>query len=176
MPTYDISEKHETIVCASSETVYAALNSFDFNKSAVVRRLFQLRGLAVQNSRDAAAQILTLRDMTKFGFAILGEKPNEEILLGLIGKFWKPAGDLQRVKAEDFSGFHKSGYAKATWNFTLMKHAPQEICLTTETRVQCLDKASRQSFSFYWTFIKPFSGWIRREALRLIKQKAEAVS
>jgi hypothetical protein len=176
MPTYDFSEKHETIVRASAGTVYAALCSFDFNESAVIRWLFHLRGLAAKNSCDATTQILTLRDMTQFGFVILGEKPNEEILFGLVGKFWKPKGDLQRVKAEDFLGFDKSGYAKTTWNFTLMKLASREICLTTETRVRCTDEASRRSFSFYWTFIKPFSGWIRQEALRLAKQKAEAVS
>ena len=176
MPVYDFSEKHETIIRASAEKVYAALNSFDFNESVVIRWLFRLRGLAAKSACDATAQALTLRDMTNFDFVILGEKPNEEILFGLIGKFWKPTGDLQKVKAEDFQRFDKSGYAKATWNFVLMRRATGEIWLTTETRVQCLDEASHQSFGFYWTFIKHFSGWIRREALRLVKQKAETLS
>jgi len=176
LPDYDFSEKHETTVRASAEKVYAALNSFDFNESAVIRWLFRLRGLTSKNSCDAGGQVLTLRDMTKFGFVVLGEKLDEEVLFGLVGKFWKPTGDLQRIKAEDFLGFDKSGYAKTTWNFTLAKLAPEEICLKTETRVQCLDEASRRSFNFYWTFIKPFSGWIRQEALRLAKEKAEAVS
>ncbi len=174
MPTYDFDEKHETSVRASAETVYAALNSFDFNESAVIRWLFRLRGLASKNSCDAGGQVLTLRDMTKFDFVVLGEKPNEEILFGLVGKFWKPTGDLQKIKAEDFFGFDKSGYAKAAWNFTVAESATKETRLTTETRVQCTDDASRSQFSFYWTFIKPFSGWIRQEALRLAKEKAEA--
>lgn len=176
MPTYDFSERHETIVRAHAETVYAALVSFDFNESTVIRWLFRLRGLALKSACDASAQTLTLRDMPKFDFVVLGEKPNEEILFGLVGKFWKPTGDLQEVKAEDFLAFDKNGYAKATWNFTVAESAAKETRLTTETRVQCLGEASRQQFSFYWTFIKPFSGWIRREALRLAKQKAEAVS
>ncbi|MCA1626116.1 MAG: hypothetical protein LC778_20445 [Acidobacteria bacterium] len=120
--------------------------------------------------------VLTLRDMTKFDFVVLDEKPNEEILFGLVGKFWKPTGDLQKIKAEDFLAFDKSGYAKAVWNFALAETAAQETRLTTETRAQCTDEASRSRFSFYWTFIKPFSGWIRQEALRLAKQKAEVVS
>jgi hypothetical protein len=173
MPTYDFSEEHKTIICASAEKVYAALGSFDFNESFIIRWLFRLRGLASKNSCDADSRILTLRDITKFGFVVLGEKPNEEILYGLVGKFWKPTGDLQRVKAEDFPGFDKSGYAKAAWNFTLAESAAKETLLTTQTRIQCTDDASRSQFNFYWTFVQPFSGWIRQEALRLAKEKAE---
>jgi hypothetical protein len=174
MPAYDFDEKHETIVRASAETVYAALNSFDFNESAVIRWLFRLRGLGSKNSCDAGEQVLTLRDMTKFGFVVLGEKPNEEILFGLVGKFWKPTGNLQKIEAEDFLAFDKNGYAKAAWNFALTESAMKETRLTTETRVQCTNDESRSQFGFYWTFIKPFSGWIRQEALRLAKEKAEA--
>jgi len=173
MPTFDFDEKHETIVRASAEEVYTALGSFDLNESAVVRRLFRLRGLASTNWCDAAEQHLTLRDVTKFGFVVLGEKPNEEILFGLVGKFWKPTGDLQKINVKDFLAFNKIGYAKAVWNFALTESAAKETRLTTETRVRCLDDDSRESFGFYWTFVKPFSGWIRQEALRLAKQKAE---
>ena len=172
MPAYDFSEEHDTTIRASAETVYAAVDSFNFNESTVIRWLFRLRGLASKNSCDASGQTLTLRDITKFDFVVLGEKPNDEILFGLIGKFWQPTGDLQRVKAEDFISFDKSGYAKAVWNFALTKSAAKETLLTTETRVQCTDEASRSRFGFYWTFIKPFSGWIRAEALRLAKEKA----
>ncbi len=176
MPVYDFDEKHEINVRASAETVYAALYSFDFNESAIIRWLFLLRGLASKNSCDATGQTQTLRDMTKFGFVVLGEKPSEEILLGLVGKFWKPTGNLQKIEAEDFLAFNENGYAKAVWNFALTESAAKEIRLMTETRVQSLDEASRESFSFYWTFIKPFSGWILQEILRLVKQKAEAVT
>ncbi|HEX8289513.1 MAG TPA: hypothetical protein VF556_16135 [Pyrinomonadaceae bacterium] len=176
MPVYDFSEKHETTVLAAAETAYDALNSFDFNESIIIHWLFRLRGLALKNSRGATSQKMTLRDMSKFDFVLLEENPNEEILFGLIGKFWKPTGDLQRVNAKDFLCFDKGGYAKTTWNFTLIDSAPQKVCLKTETRVLCMDEESRRNFQFYWTFIKPFSGWIRREALRLAKQKAEAIS
>ncbi|HLM02196.1 MAG TPA: hypothetical protein VK400_14170 [Pyrinomonadaceae bacterium] len=175
MPVYDFDEKHETIVRASAEKVYAALDSFDFNESAVIRGLFRLRGLAAKES-CAEAKDFALRDMTKFGFVILGEKPNREILLGLVGKFWTLTGNLQNVEAGEFSAFDKEGYAKAAWNFTLSGGGETETRLKTETRVQCTGAASRESFRFYWMFIKPFSGWIRQEMLRLVKQKAEADS
>ncbi len=64
MPTYDFEEKHETIVRASAETVYAALGLFDFNESGIIRWLFRLRGLASKSACDATEQTLTLCDMT----------------------------------------------------------------------------------------------------------------
>jgi hypothetical protein len=174
IPTYDFNEKHETIVRASAKTVYAALNSFDFNESAIIRWLFRFRGLTSKNSCDATTRVLTLRDITKFDFVVLGEKPNEEILFGLVGKFWKPTGNLRKIETEDFLAFNENGYAKAAWNFALTESTAKETRLTTETRVYCTDDASCLQFGFYWTFIKPFSGWIRQEALRLAKEKAEA--
>ena len=176
LPVYDFDEKHEITIRASAEKVSAALESFDFNESAVIRWLLWMRGLGSKDVCDESSKAPTLRDMTKSDFVILGEKPNEEIVLGIAGKFWTLAGDVQKLEAEEFRAFNKEGYAKAAWNFTLSEAAETETCLKTETRVECLGAASQESFRFYWWFIKPFSGWIRQEMLRLVKQKAEAAA
>jgi hypothetical protein len=168
LPDYQFVEKHEIDVRASAEEVYQAINSTNLADSWIIRGLLSLRGLGRPRLKT-----LTLRDMTKEGFAILGEKPNGEILLGLAGKFWSITGCLQEINAENFREFDKKGFAKAVWNFALIEKSENEIHLTTETRVQCLDKESLASFRFYWRFIKPFSGWIRREMLQLIKKEAE---
>jgi hypothetical protein len=171
MPGYDFSEKHETRVRASAEKVYATVNSIDLAESRIIGGLLTLRGLGRKS-----AKTLTLRDMTKDGFAVLGEKPDEEVLLGVAGKFWTPSGCLQNINANNFREFDTKGYAKAAWNFALKETGKDEILLTTETRVKCSDKASLSTFGFYWRFVQPFSGLIRREMLRLIKRKAEASS
>jgi hypothetical protein len=168
MPRYDFSEKHETNIRASAEKVYAAVNSTNLADSWIIWGLLTLRGLG-----RSSPKTLTLPDMTKDGFAILGEKPDEEILLGLAGKFWTLSGYVQNINAENFREFDKKGYAKAAWNFALTETDKGEILLGTETRVRCLDEESLTSFRFYWRFVQPFSGLIRREMLRLIKQKAE---
>jgi hypothetical protein len=174
LPVYDFDEKHEINIRASAAKVSAALHSLDINDSAVIRWLIWLRGLTSESSRGASSESSMLRDATKFGFVILGEKPREEIVLGLAGKFWALSGDLQKLKAEEFFAFDKEGYAKAAWNFTLSEADETQTCLKTETRVRCLGAASQESFRFYWWFVQPFSGWIRREMLRLVKEKAEA--
>lgn len=169
LPVYNFSEKHEINIRASAENVYAAVNSVNYAESWIIWGLLSLRGLGNSST-------VTLRDITKKGFSILGEKPNEEILIGLAGKFWTLTGSLQNINAENFRDFQTEGFAKAVWNFALTKTAKGEILLGTETRIQCLDEASLSSFGFYWRFVQPFSGWIRQEMLRLIKQKAEESS
>ena len=167
LPVYDFSERHETRIRASASKVYAAVSSTDFNESWIIWGLLSLRGLGFGSSPAK----LTLRDAFD-NFATLSEKPGEEILLGLAGKFWTPFGNLQKVDAGNFKEFNKAGFAKAVWNFSVSE-SNGETLLKTETRIQCLDEESRQSFALYWTVIKPFSGLIREEMLRLIKEKAE---
>ena len=63
---------------------------------------------------------------------------------------------------------------KAVWNFSLSDGTVSgATLLKTETRVLCLDEASRRRFRLYWSVVGFFSGIIRREILRVIKNSAE---
>jgi hypothetical protein len=117
---------------------------------------------------------VTLASLKKTRFEILGETPDHEILLGLVGRFWTPRGDMKKVDAESFKKFDRAGYAKAVWNFAVRPDG-EAMRLTTETRIRCLDAGSRRSFGFYWMFVRPFSGLIRMEMLRAIKRRAESL-
>lgn len=112
--------------------------------------------------------------LLKSGFILLAEIPNQEIMLGLVGRFWTASGDIQKMDAESFRQFNQTGFAKALWNFSL--HAiTGGVILRTETRIKCLDEQSRRKFARYWRIVRPFSGWVRMEALRIIKSEAEKV-
>jgi len=119
---------------------------------------------------------LNLAALLKSGFIFLDEMPQQEIALGLVGKFWTTSGCIQRLDAAGFQKFSTPGFAKAGWNFSLDPRAAGVTRLHTETRVLCLDEASRRRFRFYWRFIRPFSGLVRMEVLRAIKRKAESRS
>ena len=164
LPKYDFVETHRVEIRASKETVFEALNKIDLCESPIISWLLFLRGLPSRN--------LKLSDLPKSRFEILGKRENEEVLIGLAGKFWSLTGHLQKVNADNFRAFNKKGFAKAVWNFSVDGKG-DETRLTTETRIRCLDDASRRSFGFYWTFIQPFSGLIRNEMLKIVKRKAE---
>ncbi len=164
LPEYDFSETHNIKIRATAENVFRALNEVDLCESAVIRWLFRLRGLPTR--------AMTLREMKRLRFEVLGESENRELVLGLAGRFWTIKGDLRKISSQNFREFNEKGFAKAAWNF-LLDEAKGETCLTTETRIKCLDAESRKKFGFYWTLIQPFSALIRKEILKTIKQRAE---
>lgn len=162
---WDVRERHEILVPLTPESTYQAIKDLDLSHSRLIRTLFALRGLPSGNS-------LTLRNLTEDGFVVLAEDPPTEIVLGLIGRFWKMRGGLNAFEAGEFVSFADRGFVKAAWNFHV---APAEggSTVSTETRVAATDDASRRSFRRYWFFIGPFSGLVRREALRLIKRSSK---
>ena len=161
---YDFVETHGISICAGAADIYRAANETDFSESFIIRWLFRLRGLATKG--------VTLKSLSSSRFEILGEVPGREMLLGIVGKFWKLGGELKKIDAVSFKKFETAGYAKAVWNFSLRPEGPNTR-LSTETRIKCTDAESKKSFGFYWTFIQPFSGLIRMEMLRAIKRRAE---
>lgn len=170
LPAYDVSERHLIEVHAPKEEVYAAVRQLDLRRAKISTLLLRLRGFPTGRCAPAC---FTLNDFLKMRFILLGERPDEELLLGLVGRFWSPTGGLLRLNAGEFRNFAEPGYAKAVWNFSLTERHDKTVLLTTETRVSCLDEASRRRFRLYWLFIGVFSGLIRREVLQVIKRNAE---
>lgn len=161
---YDVATTHSATVRAPAPRVWHALRELDAGASPVIRALFTLRGMP----RSA----LRFDGLERLGFQVLAEAAPRELVLGIIGRFWTIAGDLRRFEAAEFETFVEAGYAKAVWGFTLEPDGAVTR-LSTETRVRCLDPASRRRFRVYWTAVGPFSAWIRREVLRLVKRVAE---
>src|SRR5262249_52888015 len=162
---YDVNSKYDIVVKASPEKVYEKIYSLDLGESRIIKLLFRLRGMP--------KEAVTLEGLQKMRFVKLGEIKNEELLLGVVGRFWTMRGDLQKVNAEEFKEFNKEGYAKAVWNFTLTEKPNGATEVRTETRVHCIGEAGRERFLKYWRIIGPFNGWIRKEALRVIKKNSE---
>lgn len=174
MPAWDAAERHETRIRASKDRVWRAARMLDLAASPVVRALFALRSIPALFAGRTRERALgtTLDGLLRNGFVLLGERPGEELLLGLVGRFWRPGGGVLRLTADEVRGFERPGYAVATWNFTLTDDGDR-VRLATETRVRCTDEASRRSFRRYWTVVGPFSALTRREMLRTLRRACE---
>jgi hypothetical protein len=175
LPHYDFDERHEIKISAQPPIVFDKVMKLDLRRSLLIRTLFALRSLPGVFQRGGGRQPslgLTMDTLLKSGFVLLAKNPDKEIVLGLVGRFWSACGDLQKINAEAFQQFNQPGFAKAVWNFSLHATSSGTI-LRTETRVKCLDDQSRKQFARYWRIVKPFSGWVRKEALRIIKSEAE---
>ncbi|NOZ74460.1 MAG: hypothetical protein GXO90_03655 [FCB group bacterium] len=166
LPHYDVNARHQIDIRAPIGRAYSVTRFLDMRDSRIVRWLYSLRGLPEYN--------LTLDGMLKWGFVLLADKPSQEIVFGLIGRFWTPSAQIQSINADAFVKFDRPGFAKAAGNMTFIPQDDGSVRVTTETRVHCLDNTSRRHFRLYWLLIGPFSSIIRKEWLRLIKQRAEA--
>ena len=175
LPHYDVAARYTIEVKAPIDRVYAAVRGVDLSQSTITRWLLARRGLTrlFQARGRSRKSTLTLADFMDGGFVLLGEDRPREFLLGLVGRFWTPTGCVQKLDADGFRSFAQPGFAKAAWNFCLREKGSGRTELATETRVWCLDAQSRRRFRLYWFFVGPFSGWMRREALRLVKKEAE---
>jgi hypothetical protein len=106
---------------------------------------------------------------------MLAEAPGEELVIGVAGKFWRPdGGRCLNLTARDFGGFARAGYAKVAWNFRLRTESPKHTVLSTETRIRCFGRAAWWKFRFYWSFVSPFSGLIRKAILTQVKVESES--
>jgi hypothetical protein len=195
MPTFDVVERHSTLVRASPERVYAALRATDLGGSLVPVTLMALRRLPaaiitlVRSPRRMLAELrkgrtsrarrregLRLADFERAGFRIVAERAPEELVIGLLGRFWTPRGGLcAMVSLDDFRTGPPEGLALAGWNFTVRSERAGLTMLATETRVWCSANA-RARFRAYWLIVRPGSGLIRRAMLRSIRREAESAA
>jgi hypothetical protein len=168
LPEFDVSKRHSIEITAPRERVYEELLRYDFGGSAVTGLLMGLRGYGFRMKRARKADHPSLPEkLERFGFTLLEERTGEELVFGLIGKFWRLEGGLKHVSADEFTAFREPGFAKAAWNLRVGSGLHLPHCeLSTETRVLCLGEGARRKFLRYWSLIEPFSGAIRRSLLR----------
>lgn len=162
IPKYHFSENHHVITQVHPSQLYKSIVNMDLSSSPIVRLLFYLRRMPKSS--------LTLNGMKAIGFTVLGSRTDNEFVVGLVGRFWKPIPQIIDVPPEKFAAFNESGYAKAALNF-LIEDTRIGIRLSTETRIYCTSPGARIAFAAYWTLIRPFSGLIRKEMLREIVSK-----
>jgi hypothetical protein len=185
LPEYDVREIHRTQVHAPPSRIYSAFRSTDLADSMLVRICLALRALpgvllspmrGLRHFWIRLGSSMTLREFEAHGFRVIAENPPHELLIGLMGSFWKMDGGLLPTDTASFKGSQLPGTARVAWNFTVVEQKNGMCELATETRVKCSDARSRRYFGLYWIVIRPGSGLIRRSMLRSIRKKAEGAT
>lgn len=162
LPQYDVRSYYETWIRSKPKQLYPLVRDLDFSDSLVIRFLFKLRGIHLNKLNLSGL----LKDQD---FQIIDEIMFRELLVG----FGSPTINSEFRESRTFLGINKNQYIIA-WNFTL-EARDRGTCLATETRVKCLTPKAKVIFRIYWFFIGPFSGWIRRIMLALVKKKGEEI-
>ena len=187
MPVYDVAERHETLVRAAPDAVYSALREADMASGLVPRILLALRALpgailsprATHREREVAqaaqgTSAVRLANFERHGFRVVAERAPEELVIGVLGRFWTATGRLDPgVSRDDFIAGPPRGWALAGWSFRVIPLDALVTELRTETRVWCAPDALLK-FRAYWLLVRPGSGLIRRAMLKSVRRYAEA--
>jgi hypothetical protein len=177
LPEYDVNEVHSTRVAASPSETLAAARALAPREVPLTGALMALRrlpaavlGRSGESSRRAPDAPI-LDQMTRGGFTLLAEHP-DELVLGVVGRFWTLNGGIRPMDRDEFVTFDEPGFAKAVVNFHVREVADGSV-LTTETRIMGTSDEARRKFGRYWRFVMPGSALIRRAWLRAIRRRAE---
>jgi hypothetical protein len=168
LPVYDVSDSVATVVQADLATTWDALMEVDLIEVGRRRPLVAVLG-ALRALPDIVSHVLhgeppvktprqlRLRDTTQIplgegGWVLLGERRQEEIALGLVGKFWRPVIPFAKVTAEDFRSFSEPGFAKTVYSLSVRALDERRTLLTGVMRTATTDEEARRWFRRYWTF------------------------
>ena len=166
MSEYDVGARYETAVDAPRERVWQAIQEMRAGDLAIARWLMALRRLDFRRP----PQKPLLETMTREGFLILEQRENEEVVIGVAGRFWtRSSGIVRLASPEAWRNYAVDSSARSAMNFRV--EAGRVI---TETRVQTFGTSARRSFRLYWTVVGPFSGLIRRAFLAEIRRTSQA--
>jgi hypothetical protein len=178
MPEYDVHEVHELWVPAEPGTAYEAVQAVTAKEVRLFGPLMSLRAVPPRLQRkprsfDEQAPMLTR--MLEAGFVDLGTEPGSEVVVGAVGRFWSPSGNLpvRTIRTrEDFKGFAQPGYSKAAMNFSVEPQGDGSL-IRTETRIVGTDAEASKKFRRYWWLIGWASAAIRRSWLKAILRRCQ---
>ena len=177
LPQYQFSEKHQLLTSAQPAALMDAVLQPGVSEDPWARRFIQLRELP-DRLFGALGGHSHLAKQQPFGidnFTLLGRKGDDEIALGLVGKFWRADyGQVRMAGPDSFASFNEPGFAKLVLNFSTRPATEGHTWLHTETRVFCIDRASQLRFTPYWWLIRPVSGLIRQRLLARVRDAAMA--
>jgi hypothetical protein len=182
LPSYDFVVVHAGVFRAPPEACYPAARGLDLLGDPVIRTLLGLRSLPQRVADRLARQAepsarrtprtFRLEDMIgpPIGWLLLAEEPSVQIVLGQIGRPWKPAGASEGppVEPASFASFGDPGFAKIAFSLKVQPYGAASSTLTMETRVALTDPRSLRRFTRYWRLVGPFVRVIDRMTMRLL--------
>jgi hypothetical protein len=174
LPEYDVRERHSISIDAPPASVLVEVLRVTPRDVPVMVALMAIRLLPelLRGRRALRPEDRPIVEQMERGGFVRLALTDDELVLGVVGRFWRPSGGRGRISADDFARFAEPGWAKAAVNFRAVPQGDHTL-LTTETRILATDRAARRSFGCYWRLIYPGSAAIRVAWLRAIRRRAE---
>jgi hypothetical protein len=181
LPEWQFGEYHERRVRASPQQVFAAIRRVRSSDIFLFRALTFIRNPSRQRQGvhilNAPADTPILDVALAGGFVVLGEEAERELLLGTVviapSEIVRAAqqGNVPPLDPGRFRTLGRPGFARAVMNFRVIPEPDGWTRVTTETRVQAVDRETQRRFARYWRVIYPGSWIIRWSWLRAIEAR-----
>jgi hypothetical protein len=163
LTAYQFSEHHQAVVRGTPAQAFAAIERVDLADSTLAQVLMAIWRVPARLFMPNAPT----KPMTVADFIPLAHEPPVELVRGLI------AGPPRKAwTSEEFISYDGPGF-KLAWSFWVTALPDGRCRIDTETRVHCNDSKTKRWFTLYWIIIRLPSGAIRRDLLRIVKQRLE---
>jgi hypothetical protein len=181
LPQAEFAGEVSTVTHAPADAIFAAMQQVTLADMPIANWIGTLRYLP---TRLMGKSHTVAPDNTPFlqqvlsegGNIVLGETPNQEYVIGAIGKFHN-LFDQQIVplsSSQEFLAFDRPDHQKLAMSFTIAPVAHgNRLTLTHGTHA--LSAGARAKFALYWLGIKPGGNFVTWLMLRAIKARAERV-
>jgi hypothetical protein len=184
LPRCHYRDAYQVVVMAPPEIVYDAVVQLDFLRLPLIRALFAIREIPARTWRRVTGEpgmpstprgrLVELLDVG--AFILLGERPGREIVLGAVGRPWRPDYDPIHLTPSSFAGFADPGFAKIVWSWMVKPIGSGQTLLVVEWRTQLTDEDARSHFRRYWTIVSRGVRLLARLALGRIKVDCERMT
>jgi hypothetical protein len=193
LPVFDVSDEVAVVVEADAATTWQTLMNTDLIQVGQRRPLVGVLGalralpeiashLLHGESPPGAPDRLTLRGTTEIpadrgGWILLGERPGEEIALGMVGRFWRPVIEYAHTTPDRFTAFDVPGYAKTVYALGVRPIDRDRTLVRAVMRTATTDAAARRWFRRYWMLgVGPGAHALVNGLLDVVREDAETIS
>ncbi|MCW2616393.1 MAG: hypothetical protein JWN08_3387 [Frankiales bacterium] len=189
LPAFVATTRQHLVVEADRSRTWAALERLDLMQvhSPLLDAAMTVRGLPsrfcalVGRGAPLPPPPQTLRLVDGAGPALpgwlaLGTRPGHEVVLGAVGRFWRPDivwYDVTAMTPDGFTSFLAPTWGRIAAGVSLLPYGRRRTLVTYEARTAVQDDASRRAFLRYWTVVRPFAGHVMRATLHALQDEAQ---
>lgn len=173
LPTYDVTERHETAVKAPAPLTYAAAREIDLQRSPLVRAILQSRKIFFRSQGQELERRPFLEQVRGMGWGLLADVPGRAMVFGAVTRPWESTVRFHPLPPAKFTAFQRPGWAKIVWTLEVDPAGEERSVFRTQTRVATTDPGARKRFRQYWATVSPGILLIRQQTLGLVRGDAE---
>jgi hypothetical protein len=176
VPEFDHVTRQARVIDAPRTVVWEELHKLQLRSLPVTMVLGAVRALPLLLTGKGSGG-LSRPFLDVVPIPVLSSEPPSSVVFGGVLQAWRLTGGDQppSLDAEGVRSFVEPGWVKIAMDFRL-RPAVGGTHLSSETRVQSTDEATRRRFERYWLVVRPGSSAIRWEVLTAVAVKAEARS